>query len=61
MHTCPNCGQPCSCCGDIDDIVTGEWKKCLHYQLEPDDCFGEDDFYEADFYEDYFEDEDFDD
>jgi len=24
MHTCPECGLACHCCGDIDDIDVGD-------------------------------------
>ena len=35
-HTCPECGQTCYCCGDIDDIDWGEVDYCQHYlQCEP--------------------------
>lgn len=27
-HTCPNCGMPCHCNGDIDDICFGERLDC---------------------------------
>jgi len=35
MHTCPECGQACSCCGDIEDHDTGEecTEECVHFML----------------------------
>lgn len=36
MHTCPNCGQACYCCGDIEDHETGEDENCEHW-LECED------------------------
>ena len=40
-HECPECGQVCYCCGDIDDICmnTDEmYVKCEHYkQCQPDE------------------------
>lgn len=38
MHSCPGCGEACYCCGDIDDIDTGDEEaedNCTH-------CMGED-------------------
>lgn len=37
MHTCPDCGQACYCCGDIEDHDTGEFDLCEHYKQ----CGGE--------------------
>lgn len=34
MHTCPDCGQACSCNGDIDDcldICEEDSDNCEHY------------------------------
>lgn len=33
MHTCPDCGQACSCSGDIEDHDTGDECEgdCNHY------------------------------
>lgn len=32
MHTCPDCGQACSCAGDIEDHDTGDefYDECYH-------------------------------
>lgn len=34
MHSCPECGQACYCCGDIDDSpsTTDDWvdENCVH-------------------------------
>lgn len=33
MHSCPNCGQACSCGGDVDDVLLEEWaaiEACSH-------------------------------
>lgn len=37
-HFCPECGQACTCCGDIEDHDTGDAfvDECTH-------CFGLDD------------------
>ncbi len=43
MHTCPNCGQACYCCGDIDDHETGEDENCEHW-LECEDEMNEEDY-----------------
>ena len=52
MHTCPDCGQACTCNGDIDDLLWGEDSqesaKCTHYlecEADADDPDG--------FYDDY--------
>jgi len=46
MHTCPECGQACTCGGDIDDIMFEDsraarlcrhWDKCN--EEYPDDWF----------------------
>ena len=39
MHNCPDCGQACCCCGDIEDHDTGEQMEefCTH------DCDPEED------------------
>lgn len=37
MHTCPDCGQACTCGGDIDDIDFGEAVDCEC------DCWQDDD------------------
>ena len=34
MHDCPECGQACYCCGDIEDHDTGE-----RYTLVCECCF----------------------
>lgn len=33
MHTCPECGQACTCCGDIEDHDTGAefQEECVHF------------------------------
>lgn len=38
-HTCPECGQYCTCCGDWDDIDMGEWTgcKCPCWEEDEDD------------------------
>lgn len=39
-HTCPECGQACSCGGDIDDLFlegTKEEAECTHCPDEDDD------------------------
>lgn len=35
MHTCPDCGQACYCCGDIDDIEVDPTaaSRCIHCDL----------------------------
>jgi hypothetical protein len=45
MHTCPECGQLCTCQGDIDDIDFGEVNWCTH-------CF--DQGFDQDEYDDYW-------
>jgi hypothetical protein len=30
MHTCPDCGQACSCSGDFEDHDTGDEFECVH-------------------------------
>jgi hypothetical protein len=32
MHTCPDCGQACSCNGDIDDLLDADASsdECVH-------------------------------
>ena len=31
MHTCPDCGQACYCCDDLDDCPSGfDEAACLH-------------------------------
>lgn len=33
MHTCPECGQACTCCADIEDHDTGDEfvEECDHF------------------------------
>lgn len=50
MHECPECGQACHCCGDIDDCVvkTTQWvfAHCTCCEDADDECdFDEDDDY----------------
>jgi len=42
MHSCPECGQACTCNGDIDDIMWDDWsqeaRRCVHAcDPDPDD------------------------
>lgn len=39
MHTCPDCGQACSCSGDIEDHDTGDefYDDCSHHLRCMDD------------------------
>ena len=41
MHTCPECGQACSCSGDVEDHDTGGefYSECDHFIV----CQGYDD------------------
>lgn len=41
MHTCPECGQACSCSGDIEDHDTGDenYVSCEHFLT----CVGDED------------------
>jgi hypothetical protein len=50
MHTCPECGQACTCNGDIDDIMfedSARSRACRHWEEcnddYPEDWFEEDD------------------
>lgn len=43
MHSCPYCGQACTCCGDIDDLMFDDWSRllrCVYCQ----ECFDADDY-----------------
>ena len=45
MHTCPDCGQACSCCGDIEDHDTGDefGEVCEHHlECEADHDYDDD-------------------
>lgn len=43
-HTCPRCGQYCTCNGDWDDCDMGEWGGCTKdHDGCMDDEFGDDD------------------
>lgn len=39
MHTCPECGQACSCFGDFDDMMhpaNSRWAaQCRHVEFDP--------------------------
>lgn len=43
MHTCPDCGQACSCGGDIDDLLdvceadADNCTHCLYAHYDEDD------------------------
>ena len=44
MHTCPDCGQACSCAGDVEDHDTGDefYEECYHCdgaEFDDDDGF----------------------
>ena len=50
MHTCPECGQACTCNGDIDDIMLEETEaedNCVCYLTCCPD-YDSDEFYEDD-------------
>lgn len=48
-HTCPCCGNYCTCCGDIDDIDMGEWDGCKHWrECENDYDEDDEDYYDYD-------------
>lgn len=42
-HTCPECGDYCTCGGDWDDIDFGESLDCRHCPAESTDIFVTDD------------------
>ncbi len=48
MHTCPECGQACTCRGDIDDVMwpddSPEAIGCIHIDLEGCDRELDDDY-----------------
>jgi len=61
-HTCPDCGQYCTCNGDIDDSEFNSEEaliNCVHY-LTPECSYGNDSFDDdnGDYYNDGPPDED---
>ena len=50
MHTCTECGQACTCSGDIEDHDTGDeyYVECCHCYDEADDGRDDDCGYEPD-------------
>ena len=46
MHTCPDCGQACYCCGDIEDHDTGnEYLDVCEHHLECEDEISDGEIY----------------